>query len=288
MVVVTEVLIGSGIVDRAASAWDAGCRRKVPTKTQREFNGVDLKASTHQWLATRAIAILTNDGSTAVASFLATPDPSAPAAVDPTSGLPTGQAEPYGWRLVKGADDADCLLYKQVPDHLHNFWSHRGRRMIVGESAAAYAELAFDKATTAWREGDHSTAMEWLGASLHLVQDSCVPQHNFYGIGINHSSFERWVLDNQDALAVPDKPILASDFRPERGHGGAQWSSAHPRGWADECAHRAAGILRTASANVPKAASPSDPQWRTAPHIAETQRLGAGYVQHFFDTVGAP
>jgi hypothetical protein len=130
--------------------------------------------------------------------------------------------------------------------------------------------------------------MTWLGASLHLVQDSCVPQHNFFGIAINHTPYERWVKNHQAALAVKDGAVLASDFRVHGGHGGDNWSSAHPRGWADECAHRAAGILRSASANVPKVSSKADPQWRTADHVAFTQRLGAGYVKFFFDTVGGP
>lgn len=287
VVVVTELVVGSGIIDAPARAWIAGCRRK-PTAVQATSNGVDYGASTHQWLAGRAIAILQADGSEPIRRFLSTPDPTAPAARVPRFGEPSGSTETYGWRLLRGAAEADCSLYRQVPDHLHNFWSHRGRRMIVGESAASNAEKAFSNATAAWRRGDRSLAMEWLGASLHLVQDSCVPQHNFYGIGINHSAYERWVLTNQEALAVGTGAIGADAFRVQRGHGGTNWSSSHPRGWADECAHRAAGGLRSASANPAKVPSKADPQWRTAEHVAYTQRLGAGFVVFFFTTVGQP
>jgi phospholipase C len=158
----------------------------------------------------------------------------------------------------------------------------------VGSSAASYAETSFANASSAWQRGDRSGAMEWLGASLHLVQDACVPQHNFFGIGINHNPYEGWVRRHQDALAVGDGAILGESFRRERGHGGANWSSAHPRGWVDECAHRAAGVLRSASANVPRPSSQADPQWRTEAHVADTQRLGAGYLEFFFRTVGMP
>jgi hypothetical protein len=286
-VIVIELVVGTGIIDRPAEAWFAGCRGK-PTATQQTFNGVDFHVSTHQWLASRAIAILQADGFDQISTFLATPDPSAPAARDPQSGTPTGATETFGWRVLKGANDADCSLYSQIPDHLHNFWSHKGRRMIVGSSAASNAEKTFANATSAWQQGDRAGAMEWLGASLHLVQDSCVPQHNFYGIGINHTPYERWVLHHQDALAVGDGAILVGTFRRESGHGGPNWSSAHPRGWADECAHHAAGVLRSASANVPTVTSPADPQWRTVAHLAFTQRMGAGYLEFFFRTVGGP
>jgi hypothetical protein len=286
VVVAIEVIVATGVIDRPASAWIAGCRG-TPTSTQKAFNGVDLAASTHQWLAVQAITILQTDGFDRITNFLATPDPSAPPAHDPVSKAPTGVPETYGWRLLNGAAEADCSLYSQIPDHLLNFWSHKGRQMIVGSSAASNAEKSFAIATTAWKQGDRSKAMMWLGASLHLVQDSCVPQHNFYGIGLNHTPYETWVKTNRVALAVRDGAILAKDFRVGHGHGGDNWSSAHPRGWADECAHRSAGFVRSAFANVPAVQSKADPQWRTAAHVAATQRLGAGYVKFFFDTVGA-
>jgi hypothetical protein len=95
------------------------------------------------------------------------------------------------------------------------------------------------------------------------------------------------VRDHQNALAVNDGAILVGTFRATTGHGGDEWSSQHPRGWADECAHRAGRVIRPAFANVPKPSTKADPQWKTAPHVADTQRLGAGYVEFFFERVGA-
>lgn len=286
VVILIEVVVVSGVLDRSAGAWSAACRGKNAA-TKAAPNGIDPEASTHQWFARQATEILRNDGFDQIMAFLDSPDPTAPAATD-ASGAATGSAETYRWRLLSGATAADCELYKQVPDHLHNFWSHKGRHMIVGQSAANYAESSFTKAVDAWNAGDLAGAMTWLGASLHLVDDACVPQHNFFGIAINHNPYELWVRDNQKKLAVDTGAILTGTFRKTEGHGGPNWSSENPRGWVDECAHHSARELVAASANVSKKPSPSDPQWRTADHIAFTQRLSAGYIEFFFRTVGGP
>lgn len=286
VVILFEVVVVSGVIHDPVAAWSAACRGKT-SAVKTAPNKIDTEMSTHQWFAVQAATILKNDGFQEISTFLDTPDPSAPPAKD-RSGKKTGKTETYRWRMISGAAAADCELYKQVPDHLHNFWSHKGRGMIVGNSAANYAEKAFDKAADAWKAGDRGAAMEWLGASLHLVDDACVPQHNFFGIGINHNPYELWVRSNHKKLAVDSGAILADTFRKTTGHGGPRWSSQHPRGWVDECAHHSAGQLVAASANVSKTPSPSDPQWRTADHIAFTQRLSAGYVEFFFKTVGGP
>ncbi|MDE0805300.1 MAG: hypothetical protein OSA99_18525 [Acidimicrobiales bacterium] len=270
-----------------SGAWFAAVRG-TPTQTQMNTGGVDLKASTHQWFAAQGVRILTADGHDAVAAFLATPDPTAPEATDPATGAPLGTPNTYEWRLLKGAGDADGVLYSQIRDHLHNHWSHRGRQYIIGASAASNAEKAFDEAVRLWSAGDRGNAVYWLGAALHLVQDSCVPQHGWFGVGVYHNPYERWVRDNQDALAVSDAGIYQSDFRVGGGHGGEDWSSSQPRGWADECAHRAFANLPAATHPYPANPNPNDLQWATAPHIADVQRMSAGFVTFFFDTVGAP
>ena len=271
-----------------AGAWFAGVRRTTPTQAQVNTGGIDLAISTHQWLASQGMVILAADGHDTVASFLATPDPTAPEATDPTTGAPLGTPNTYGWRLLKGAADADGVLYPQIRDHLHNHWTHRGRQYVVGASAASNAEKAFDEAVRLWNTGDRGNAVYWLGAALHLVQDSCVPQHGWFGIGVYHHDYETWVNDNQDALAVADGGIYQTDFRVNGGHGGDDWSSAHPRGWADECAHRAFENLPAASHPYPQTPSPTDKQWATAPHIAASQQLSAGFIVFFFDTVNGP
>ena len=216
------------IVAQPAGAWIASASLTTPTDTMVRSNNVDLSVDTHQWLARQAMTILANDGRSDMASFLATPDPTAPGANDPTSGAATGTTETYGWRLLQGARDADGVLHAQLPDHFHNWWTHQGKWWIVGGSAADGAELAFSHATDAWAAGDRSNAIYWLGAALHLVDDACVPQHEFYGLNVYHHQYERWVQIHQDTLAVDSGGIYADQFRVGTGHGGPAWSSAHP------------------------------------------------------------
>jgi hypothetical protein len=275
-------------VAQPAEAWIASASLTTPTDTMVRSNDVDLSVDTHQWLARQAMTILANDGRNDIAAFLATPDPTAPGANDPSTGAPTGTTETFGWRLLQGARDADGVLHPQLPDHFHNWWTHQGKWWIVGGSAAGGAELAYSRATDAWAAGDRSDAVYWLGAALHLVDDACVPQHEFYGLNVYHHQYERWVQIHQDALAVDSGGIYADQFRVGSGHGGPAWSSAHPRGWVDECAHRAAGNLVAATNPNPPEPSMTGPQWHTAPHIADTQRLSAGFVAFFFDSVGGP
>lgn len=270
-----------------SGAWFAAVRG-TPTRAQRNTGGIDLQASTHQWLTARGVEILSADGYDAIAAFLDTPDPTAPGATDPSTGALLGTPNTYRWRLLRGSSDADGILYSQLRDHLLNPWSHRGRQYVVGDSAAANTEKAFDEAVRLWTAADRGNAIYWLGAALHLVQDSCVPQHGWFGLGVYHHDYETWVRDNQEALAVSDAGIYQADFRVGGGHGGEDWSSGHPRGWADECAHRAFRNLPAASHPYPANPGPGDAQWATAPHLADVQRLSAGFIVFFADTVGAP
>lgn len=144
---------------RPAAAWEAGVRLPEPTPTQLRMNGVDLAASTHQWLTSQAVAILANDGRREISAFLASADPSAPEARDPATGAGLGRPETFRWRLLRGSGDADGVLYPQIRDHLHNFWTHRGRSYIVGGSAAGNADSAFSTAERLWRSGDRAQAV---------------------------------------------------------------------------------------------------------------------------------
>ena len=270
-----------------AHAWIASVRRKTPTPAMLRTNGIDMQIDTHQWLANQAVVILRNDAKTSIATFLDTEDPTAPLRTA-ASGARPGTHESYRWQLVRGSADADGSLYPLISDHFLNWWTHGGRQWIAGASAASNAETAFDNAVIAWNTGRRGTAMHWLGAAVHLMTDACVPQHEFFSVNVYHHQYEEWVRRNQKALSVARSGIYRDSFRVKNGHGGPDWSSAHPRGWADECAHRAAANLQGATHANARTLSRSDPQWITAPHIADTQRLSAGLISLFFDQVGTP
>ena len=266
-----------------AGAWIASARRKKPTTTMRRTGGVDLVIDTHQWFANQGVEILRTDGAASVVAFLDSPDPTAP-----TVPSRPGTRQNYRWRLLMGASDADGTLYPQIPDHFFNWWTHAGRQWIGGSSAASNAEDAYQRAIEAWKRDDRGTALHWLGASIHLLTDACVPQHQFFSVNVYHHQFEAWVQLHQNDLAVQSGAIYAASFRTKSGHGGPDWTSANPRGWVDECAHRAARELQSATRSNPKMSKPTDPQWTTAPLITDAQRFGAGYIAMFFETVKGP
>ena len=271
-----------------ADAWIAGARRKVPTRAQLFGSGVDLSIDTHQWFASQAMLILRNDGYAQISDFFATADPSAPTARDHRTGRSLDHPESFAWRLMLGARDADGVLYPHVRDHFHNYWTHGGRRWITGSSAAENAQVSFEKAVGLWKNGDRSLAVYWLGAAVHLLDDACVPQHQFFLVNFFHHDYEAWVLAKQNGLAVSSGAILRQTFRTNDAHGGEGWESTFPRGWVDECAHRAMRNLRAASNPLPRVMSSSDKQWKTSRHVAETQRLTAGFMVLFFEQVGFP
>jgi len=238
-------------------------------------NEIVVSQDTHAFLLQQGVRILRADGRTAVAGFLSSADPTAP-------------AKTYLWRLQTGARDADRVLKKtSMPDHFFNWWTHSGKGLVAGPSGATWAEQQFTDAVRRWRRGDRSGAMYDLGAAAHLVDDACAPPHEFPFVP-HHRAYEEWVLGRQASLAVGSGGIYAADFRQRTGHGGPAWSSAHTRGWVDECAHRAAEFVVNTVQPAAEGPRDLDPPAGADGHFRETQRLTAGYLAFFFDTVGGP
>lgn len=265
-----------------AGAWTVG----EPTATDPRAvagNGIVVALDTHAFFLQQAAVILRGDGRTPLADFLASPDPTAP--LRPGTRL----HEPYLWRVQLGARDADRALKKpEMPDHFFNWWTHSGKGLITGTSAATWAEQQFGKATRAWAADNRAEAMYRLGAAAHLVGDACTPPHELFLVP-NHRAYENIMLRMQASLAVDRDGIYQGDFRTTRAHGGPEWSSAHTRGWVDECAHRAAGLIVNTAQPLPSDPTAIDSRVRgTFGHFQATQRLTAGYLAFFFDTVRSP
>ncbi|MDQ4008633.1 MAG: hypothetical protein M3211_11105 [Actinomycetota bacterium] len=257
-----------------ASAWSVD-EPGPATAAMVAGDGVVERADTHAFLIHRASVILRNDGYTAIARFLHSPDPAGPPRAT------------YLWRMQLGARDADRRLKPQMPDHFFNWWTHSGKGLIAGPSAAMFAEAQYARALAAWREGDASRAMYRLGAAVHLVDDACAPPHQFV-FAPNHRRYEEWALHHQRAMTVSSGGLYREDFRATTGHGGPAWSSDHTRGWVDECAHRAAELVVNAALPVGGQPGGVGAWWRTAAHFRETQRLTAGYIAFFFEEAGGP
>ncbi|HEU4566960.1 MAG TPA: hypothetical protein VFR99_02935 [Marmoricola sp.] len=249
-------------------------------------DGVVVGMDTHAFLIRQGDRILRHDGRTAIADFLDSPDPGAPWRHD-ASGRRLGTRESYLWRVQLGARDADRSLKPQMPDHFFNWWTHSGKGLIAGPSAATWAEQQFADAVRAWRQGDRDRAMYHLGAATHLVDDGCTPPHESELVP-NHRAYEEWVLGRQASWAVERGGIYQADFRVGHGHGGADWSSAHTRGWVDECAHAAAALVVNSAQPPPGDPLSGGAYLRTRAHFEFTQRITAGYLAFFFDHVGGP
>lgn len=249
-------------------------------------DGIVVSMDTHAFLVQQGARILRNDGRTAIADFLDSADPVAPWRHDRT-GKRLERRESYLWRMQRGARDADRSLKPQMPDHFFNWWTHSGKGLIAGPSAATWAEQQFADAVRSWRSGNRDLAMYHLGAAAHLVDDACTPPHESELVP-NHRAYEEWVLARQASWAVDRGGVYQDDFRVDGGHGGAEWSSAHTRGWVDECAHSAAALVLNTAQPPPDDPLSGGAYGRTRAHFAFTQRITAGYIAFFFDRVGGP
>lgn len=249
-------------------------------------DGIVVSMDTHAFLLRQGERILRNDGRTAIADFLTSADPAAPWRHD-RAGRRLGERESYLWRMQRGARDADRSLKPQMPDHFFNWWTHSGKGLIAGPSAATWAEQQFADAVHEWRAGNRDQAMYHLGAATHLVDDACTPPHESEFVP-NHRAYEEWVLARQSSWAVDRGGVYQDDFRVGRGHGGPEWSSAHTRGWVDECAHSAAALVVNTAQPPPGDPLSDGAYGRTRAHFAFTQRITAGYLAFFFGRVGGP
>jgi phospholipase C len=248
-------------------------------------NGIVVAVDTHAFLIERGAEILRADGRSAEADFLAAADPTAPYRRT-ADGRRTQTRESYLWRVELGARDADRVLKrKDMPDHFFNWWTHSGKGLVAGTSSATWAEQQFAQAVHLWRTGHRSGAMYRLGAATHLVDDACTPPHaSPYVPG--HRAYEEWVVAHQTTYAVHRGGIYRTDFRVRTGHGGDEWSSAHTRGWIDECAHRAAELIVNTAQPPPDDPADATSYENTMTHFEDAQRFTAGYLAFFFETVG--
>jgi hypothetical protein len=188
---------------------------------------------------------------------------------------------------ARRARRGQVLKHALMPDHFFNWWTHSGKGMIVGPSSATWAEQQFAEAVQSWGEDDRSAAMYHLGAATHLVDDACAPPHSSQYVP-DHRAYEDWVVAHQARYAVTRGGIYRADFRVHTGHGGDEWSSVHTRGWVDECAHRAAELVINTMQPPPDDPSDTTSYTDTMDHFRDAQRLTAGYLAFFFESVGGP
>lgn len=108
--------------------------------------------------------------------------------------------------INKGAVWADQDFKSR--DHFYNPYSKKG---LYGCKTSKYwFENWYRYALIHWESGAIDTSMFYLGAALHLIQDSTIPQHGNINLMKNHRSYEQWIIkihENISHYSVNDKGI---------------------------------------------------------------------------------
>ncbi len=76
-------------------------------------------------------------------------------------------------------------------EHFYNPYTHRG--LYGCKSSKQRFQKYYGCALVHWDCGDKDKAMFYLGAAVHLVQDSTIPQHGSVKLLKSHRKFEQWV-----------------------------------------------------------------------------------------------
>ncbi|MEA4847242.1 MAG: zinc dependent phospholipase C family protein [Clostridiaceae bacterium] len=76
-------------------------------------------------------------------------------------------------------------------EHFYNPYTQRG--LYGCKSSKQLFRRYYGCALVHWDCGDRDKAMFYLGAAVHLIQDSTIPQHGSVKLLKSHSKYERWI-----------------------------------------------------------------------------------------------
>lgn len=76
-------------------------------------------------------------------------------------------------------------------EHFYNPYTRRG--LYGCKSSKQRFEKYYGYALFYWDCGDKNKALFYLGAALHLIQDSTIPQHGSVKLLKNHRKYEKWI-----------------------------------------------------------------------------------------------
>ncbi len=94
----------------------------------------------------------------------------------------------YAKELDEGVNWAD-VGWKNIT---HYFNPETGKGKLKFANAADETIRYFNKAVRCWKQGKCKRSMFYLGATAHIVQDLCVPQHATNSISPGHRRYEQW------------------------------------------------------------------------------------------------
>lgn len=126
----------------------------------------------HVFINNQALEILKNDGHEEIYSFF----------------------EKHRESLNDGAVWADQDFKSR--EHFYNPYTQKG--LYGCRSSMQNFERYYCHALVHWDCGDYEKAMFYLGAAVHLIQDSTIPQHGSVNLLKSHRSYEQWVIKVHD------------------------------------------------------------------------------------------
>ena len=84
-------------------------------------------------------------------------------------------------------------------EHFYNPYTQKG--LYGCRSSMENFEKYYCHALVYWDAGDYERSMFYLGAAVHLIQDSTIPQHGNVNLLKSHRSYEQWIIKVHDDFA---------------------------------------------------------------------------------------
>jgi len=234
-------LIGAKQWKISANQWKAA--KKILALGEPIHMLVDSKAITHTFCNRQALIILYNDGLDKAAELV----------------------RKYLHYVNQGSCWADrgwkCLAHYLHPDN--------GRGLGPWPDAAQEGKSYFEIALNLWKQGKMSRSFFYLGASLHLLQDVCVPHHAKRIAFNGHQSFEKWARKNRHNYQIKANGLYkSSKTKPEEwfyDNAGIAVKYYHPSLCSksnEDILHHTVGIL-----------------------LPLAQKTAAGFINYFFQNL---
>lgn len=150
----------------------------------------------------------------------------------------------------------------------HMYDPTTGRGIRGWPHAASVCGAYFESAVSAWHQGRRETALFYLGAACHLVQDLCVPHHAACRLLDGHREFEHFARRRRRQFAVVRDGLynVAED----------------PAGWVVANARIARTYLPLAGAE----ATETMKEIALSVLLPRAQRTTAGFLAFFLEAVG--
>lgn len=230
----------------------------APASAYNETDHEDSSFSTHQFIMDQLPAIWETDGHNELAALLR-----------------------GGWLsdLKRGTIRADQTLWDSR-EHYMDPNAHQG--LLFFAAAGDVAEAQFMQAETAWRAGDHKTAIFYLGWAMHMVQDLTVPHHARLTFLDYHREYEAWVLAHQTELPVATTGIYSIPS----GTQGHFVDSSQPFDWVDFAAHESWDLLD----GVDGVDGMGDNDYRSVASrmVPFAEQVSAGFLYRMLERLNAP